>query len=120
MMKHCIIVFLIFLFIASCEKSSDYLIPGSEVPEWLKARITQDEKTLESDPRSSLGISAWMRTEYKGDYYFEFINMLSSSFPQPYNFDGTLFHYTDSGFIEYQSGKCCTKYVWKGPSFFGE
>jgi len=118
-MKHYIFVFSLFLLIASCEKSSDYLIPESQVPEWLKARIVQDEKTLESDPRSSLSISAWMRTEYKGAYYFEFINLLNSSMPQPYNFDGTEFKYTDSGFIEYQSGKCCSKYVWKGSDYFG-
>jgi hypothetical protein len=118
-MKHYLLVISLLFFFASCEKSSDYLIPESQVPEWLKTRIEQDKKAMESDPRSSLSISAWMRTEYKGAYYFEYINMLSSSLPKPYNFDGTEFQYTHNGFIEYQSGKCCSKYVWKGPAYFG-
>jgi len=49
-MKHYIIVFSIFLLLASCEKSSDYLIPESEVPEWLKARIAQDKKNWNPFP----------------------------------------------------------------------
>jgi hypothetical protein len=108
---------LILLFI-SCEKQSDYLIPDSEVPDWLKVRITADKKILESDPQSSLNISAWTRNEYKGNFYFEFINLLSSSMPRVYRFDGTEFIYTDTGFMDYQSGKCCKRYVWKGPSYF--
>ena len=117
-MKHYIIVFSIFLLLASCEKSSDYLIPESEVPEWLKARIAQDKKTLESDPRSGLSISAWVRTEYKSDYYYEFRNLLSSAGPMTYKYDGSEFKYTENGFMDYQSGKCCKKYVWKGPDYF--
>ncbi|MBK9389187.1 MAG: hypothetical protein IPN68_02975 [Bacteroidetes bacterium] len=119
-MKHYLLTIPLLIFLVSCEKSSDYLIPESEVPEWLKTSIAQDKKTLESDPRSSLNISAWIRTEYKGDYYFEFINLLSSAGPRTYKSDGTEFMYTDNGFMDYQSGKCCKKYVWKGPDYFGD
>ncbi len=116
-MRHHLLAFSIIIFFISCEKSSEYLIPESEVPEWLKTRIAQDIKTLESDPRSSLRISAWMRTEFEGEYYYEFINLLSSAEPMTYKSDGTKFIYTDNGFMDYQSGKCCKKYVWKGPDY---
>lgn len=103
----------------SCEKKADFLIPESEIPNWLKTKIVSDESTLKSNPESSISISAWIRYEYGGDYYYEFINLLSSAGPMVFKSDSTEFNYREVNFFDYQSGKCCKRYVWKGPSYFG-
>lgn len=107
----------ICLLFSSCEKSPELLIPSSEVPKWLKERISDDEKTIESNPQSGLDVAAWIRYEYDGNFYFEYVNLLSSAGPKIYKYDGKEFVYNDNNFSNCQSGKCCRSYVWKGPSY---
>jgi hypothetical protein len=115
-MKRIIVIFGFALLILSCEKAKIESKP--EIPNWLKDRIAQDEETLKSNPKSALNVSAWLRYAYDGNYYYEFVNLLSSMGPQIYMQDGTTFIYTDKKFSKYQSGKCCKLYIWKGPSYF--
>jgi hypothetical protein len=115
-MKRIIFLFSLALIILSCEKAK--IEPNPEIPNWLKDRIFQDEESLKTNPKSGLNVSAWIRYAYNGNYYFEFVNLLSSMGPQIYKQDGTTFFYTDKNFSGYQSEKCCKSYIWKGPSYF--
>ncbi len=118
LMKRLIYIIATAILLISCEKSSELLIPDSQVPKWLKERISDDEKKIESDPKSGLVFAAWFRYEYEGSFYFEYVNIISSAGPKTFKYDGTEFIYTTNGFTEYQSGKCCKRYVWKGPEYF--
>ena len=118
LMKRLIYIITITIFFISCEKSSELLIPDSQVPKWLKERISDDEKKMESDPKSGLDFAAWFRYEYEDNYYFEYVNLISSAGPKTFKYDGTEFIYTADGFIDYQSGKSSKRYVWKGPEYF--
>lgn len=111
------LIFLLFLVftISSCEK--DYLIPKSEVPDWLRKRIAQDEKEIKSNPQSGLDIAAWIRYEYLDNYYFEYHNLLSSAGPVTYDYDGVIIMLNQEPYLNYNADKCCKQYVWKGPSY---
>ena len=87
-MKKLLSLFAFTLFFISCEKHQDFLIPNSEVPVWLKAKIAHDEKVIESTPQSGLEISAWIRYKWEGKYFFEYRNVFSSLGPEKFNFDG--------------------------------
>ncbi len=115
-MKRIIFLFSLALIILSCEKAK--IEPNPEIPNWLKERIVQDEETLKSNPNSALNVSAWIRYTYSGNYYFEFVNLLSSMGPQIYKQDGTTFFYTDKNFSGYQSEKCCRSIYLERPFIF--
>ena len=114
-MKKVVFLFTLILLIVSCEKTrtSDY-----DVPSWLQKRINYDEEIIKSNPQSGLDIAAWVRFDYKGKYYYEYVNLLSSAGPKIYKNDGTEFIYTETNFFGYQTEKCCRYYVWKGPTYF--
>lgn len=103
------------LLLISCEKQ--YLVPADEVPGWLKTRIAEIEEEIAENPKSALNIGAWIRYEYKDQYYYEWHNPLSSSFPPVYNADGDMMTYAWDGDDEYYNEKCCKKFVWKGSSW---
>ena len=115
-MKKSALLLALALFLISCEK--DYLIPRKDVPSWLKDRIQQDEESLKSQPRSTLNVSAWVRYTYDANFYFEFVNLASSTLPQVFMQDGTEYKPSLQDFSKYQSEKCCKLYIWKGPSYF--
>jgi hypothetical protein len=103
------------LLMITCEKEKISQYP--ETPDWLKARIALDEEIIKSNPQSSLGIADWIMYNYDGNYYIEYLNLLSSSFPPVYNYDGVQITYNQDTYLAYTSNKCCKKYVWKGPLY---
>jgi len=123
-MKKFLLCLLPAILLISCERQ--YLLPSDEVPGWLKKRIADTEEIISSDARSGLSISAWIRYEYNDQYYFEWLNLLSSSFPPIYKTNGDMMTFswnsTDAldanpTYDEYQKDKCGKKYIWKGPSW---
>jgi hypothetical protein len=115
MRKIALLLILCVIFI-SCEK--DYLIPAKEVPEWLKSKIRQDEKTIKDSPQNMKSYGGWLRYKWQDEYYFEYHNVLSSSMPQPVSAMGDTLHiYVFDTTSDYYNTKCCMEYVWKGPDF---
>ena len=117
-MKTLISVMILFFCLSACTKDP-FLIPISEIPKWLHDRITQDEKVLKTDPEAGPSITSWIRYKYNESYYFEFHNMVWSSGPWYYDFDGNLMK-EPTFYLDYNSKKCCKKFVWKGPSYIGD
>lgn len=103
------------VLLISCERQ--YLLPADEVPGWLKTRIAEIEDEIKANQTSALNICAWIRYEFNDQYYFEWHNLLSSSFPPVYNADGEMMTYSWDSADEYQKAKCCKKFVWKGSSW---
>lgn len=103
-----------FALLASCAKENeDY----TKIPKWLKDDIATKQKEIASTPNSRYEICAWIRYQYKGNTYFEFHNMLWSSLPKVYQFDGTEVDFDENNYTLYQNGKCCKEIVWKGKSY---
>ena len=117
-MKKFLCFITITLFLTSCEKWPNFLIPSSEVPRWLKERISDDEKTIKSDSLSGLRFTAWIRYEYDGDYFFEFRDPLSSSGPKVFDYDGDKTMFNHETYLNFKTERCCKQFVWKGPSYF--
>lgn len=117
-MKKILFLFSVIMLVSSCEKSQ--FVPEVEVPEWLKSRIAADELRISTDPHSGLDIAAWIRYKYRGEYFFEYHNLLFSSWPPVHKYDGTKINYGGAEYTKYQENKCCLKYVWKGPAYFTE
>jgi len=115
-MKKVIIPFVLSLILFSCEKDKPV---ADDIPAWLKVRIAEDESKIEADSSSGLDIAAWIRYEYRGSFYYEYHNMLSSSGPKVYNSKGDQINYGIS-YMDYLADKCCKKYIWKGPAYIGD
>ena len=113
-MKKLLFLFSLVLIMISCVKTQK---SDSDVPSWLQQKITHDEEIIKSDPQSGLDIAAWIRYEYKGEYYYEYLNLLSSAGPKTYKNDGTEISFNATNYSDYQSEKCCRYYVWKGKSY---
>jgi hypothetical protein len=114
--KKLLLLFIFSSIFLSCEK--DYLIPEREVPEWLKARINQDEQKIKDSPKSMCSYGAWLRYKWQNDYYFEYYNMLSSSSPIAVSFDRDTLHIMPNDMnTDYCKEKCCKRYVWKAPHY---
>lgn len=108
------ILFSLFLF--SCEK--DYLIPEKEVPEWLKAKINQDEKTMNDHPSSCLYYGGWLRYIWQDEFYFEYHCSCSSSSPRVISTTGDTLHiWANDTTTDYYKEKCCRQLVWKAPKY---
>jgi len=115
MKKTALMVFFSFLLF-SCEK--DYLIPVKEVPEWLKAKINQDEQIIKDSPKLMNAYGAWLRYTWQNEYYFEYHNVLSSSSPRAISAKGDTLHiWADDINTDYCKEKCCKRYVWKAPNY---
>lgn len=123
-MKKFLLFLLPAMMLISCERQ--YLLPSDEVPGWLKIRIAEIEDQINSNPRSGLDVGAWVRYEYQDQYYFEWHNLLSSSFPPIYDFDGDMMTFSwnstdvldsNANWDDYQKDKCCKKYIWKGSAW---
>jgi hypothetical protein len=115
-MKKLALMFFFSLMFFSCEK--DYLIPDREVPDWLKAKISQDEQIIKDSPQLMNSYGAWLRYTWQNEYYFEYRNVLSSSLPRPISVKGDplQFYATDIN-TDYYKEKCCKQYVWKAPEY---
>jgi hypothetical protein len=116
-MKKLLFLFALTLFFISCEKHQDFLIPNSEVPVWLKAKIAHDEKVIESTPQSGLEISAWIRYKWEGKYFFEYRNGFSSLGPEKFNFDGEKIMLNQEPYLNFEAEKCCKEIVWKTSAY---
>lgn len=114
------ILFLLFVGLLSYSCEKDNFIPNDEIPDWLKDRIAQDEEIIEANPQSGLDIAAWKRYEYEKNYYFEYINLISSALVPVFKEDGIELNYDNPIFEKYNAEKCCKRYVWKGPNYIGD
>ncbi len=116
-MKYAVaITSVLLLLLTSCEK--DYLIPSKEVPEWLKLKISQDEQIIKDNPKSMALYGCWVRYSWQDDLYFEYHNILSSSFTRVVSYDGdNQEFYANDVNTDYYKEKCCKKIVWQGPEF---
>ncbi len=117
-MKKLIIGFVIILTysLVGCEK--DFLVPKKELPKWLIESIKADEKEIAKGEKSTVGAGSWKRTEWNGEYFYEYFNGLNSYMSKVRTHDGgTLDVYVgvSDPNIPYTSEKCCSKCVWKGP-----
>jgi len=65
MKKLALLIGFSFIFF-SCEK--DYLIPENEVPDWLKAKIKQDEQKIVDSPKSLVLYGCWFRYNWQNDF----------------------------------------------------
>ena len=107
----CIVTILCF----SCGK--EYLIPENEVPEWLKERISADEEIIKSEPKLMQNYGAWFRYKFKGDYYYEYDNPLTSLYIDAYSHAGERINLTVVPLDAYREKKCCEKLVWEAPNY---
>lgn len=114
-MRNIITLIVITLFGISCEK--DYLIPNSEVPKWLREKISADEATISSDPKLMPNYGAWLRYEFQGYRYYEYDNPLSSLSRNPYSEAGVRVNTMVVPYTDYATRKCCERYVWKAPRY---
>lgn len=114
-MKKALLLFAIILSCLSCRK--DFLIPNSEVPGWLKDKISQDEATIKSDPKLMPNFGAWIRYEYLGDKYYEYDNPLSCESRNPYSEAGERINTFVAPYTDYWNDKCCEIFVWKAPEY---
>ncbi len=66
---------LLFAFVlSSCEK--EFLVSESELPEWLKDSIRQDELVIKDNPKSMEAIGSWKRTRWDKVYYYEYFSLI--------------------------------------------
>jgi len=108
-----LIFLIIAIFIISCEKDS---LKNEEIPNWLKTRIAQDEEQIRNDPQSGLDCAAWIRYKYDNKHYFVYDNILSSSGPMTYDYDGSKVYFGET-VDDYINNRCCKLYIWKGPTY---
>ena len=111
-----IVVILLSFSLTGCEKS--FLVPKKDLPGWLIDNINAAEKEIAENPKSIAATGSWLRTEWNGEYYYEYFNGLSSSMSMLRDHDGGIVNIlvgvTDPA-VPYYSEKCCSKCVWKGP-----
>jgi len=113
-MKRITLIISLALIIISCE--NDQYVRDSDIPAWLKERIASDEEIIAENPQSGLDIAAWIRYKYNESYYFEYLNLLSSSYHPVYNHQGEIIADIDE-YQKYSSRKCCKQFVWKGSAY---
>jgi len=114
-MKKLIIVMLLSISTLSCEKDKSLLI--KDIPDWLKKQISRLEQEIKTDPGTLAAYTAWVRFEWKNDYFFEYINPPSSFMQGPFFIDGKILSLADPGYADFDKEKCCMQYVWKGLKF---
>jgi hypothetical protein len=123
-MRTFLVIFILSLVCIACEREKkleiDYLIPENEVPEWLRICIKNDLEEIQKAPECATAYGSWRRYMWKNDFYFEYNNPLSSTFPVPITFSGDSLPYTAIDVKQdYNLEKCCELYVWKGPKYGG-
>ena len=114
-MKKALILFVIIVSCLACRK--DYLIPSTDIPHWLKDKISQDEATIKSDPKLMPNYGAWIRYEYMGEKYYEYDNPLSSESRNPYSEAGERINTFIAPYTNYWNDKCCELFVWTAPDY---
>lgn len=115
-MKRIFLAFFLGLIIISCEKEQFLQVP--DIPLWLREKITHEEEIIKTDSHSGLEIAAWIRYEYDGNFYFEYLNLLNSARPTTYNIYGNLINFNFVSSQAYFTKRCCKLYIWRGPLYF--
>ena len=83
----------------------------------MSERIAADEKEIAAEPNSDKDLGAWIAYTYDDSTYFEYHNLIMSSLPKVYYYSGTEMDFSQPVYTEYQSGKCCKKFIWKGKGY---
>jgi hypothetical protein len=99
----------------SCSREQEDVI---DTPSWLKDRIAADEKEIAANPQSGLVFTAWLSYRFNNTVCYEHINLISSARPRVFRYDGSEINSQETEYEEYQKGKCCKAYVWRGKSYF--
>ncbi|HEX2969273.1 MAG TPA: hypothetical protein VHO46_09215 [Bacteroidales bacterium] len=113
-MKKYLVALALMFSLFSC-KDAPYMDPDE--PDWLKQRIQADEEIIKSNPQSGLDAAAWLRFEWQGGYYFDYINPANSSGIETYNFKGELIPFATDGRETYEKDRCCEHVVWTGSKY---
>ena len=103
-----------FFILVSCKEKEE----GTELPAWLQEKISADETEIAADPQTYKILGAWIQYTYKHTTYFEYHNLIFSSLPKVYYYDGSEMNFAQPEYDTYQKGKCCKKIVWKGEGYF--
>lgn len=115
-MKKIALLILFSFYLLSCEK--DYLVPKSEVPNWLKTEINKAEKIIKESPTGLTSYSAWIRYQWLDEYYFEYNAGASSSSPKAISTtQDTLRVNPWDTTTDYYMERCCRQIIWKGPKY---
>ena len=114
-MKKALLLVTIALMFFSC--ANDDSSADSDIPEWLKVKISQDEATIKSNPALMQNHGAWYSYEFNGETFYEYDNPLSSESRNPYSKEGVRVNITVAPFTDYWNQKCCEKLVWKAPHY---
>lgn len=113
-MKKFILVLSFLAILVSCNKETDN---RSQLPQWLQDKITTEEAEIAANPTSVYILGAWMIYSYQGASFFEYHNNTFSSLPKVYYYDGTEMPYSGTIYTDYQEGKCCKQFIWKGADY---
>ena len=113
-MKKIFVLVLVSILFFSCNKDKD---SNSDLPLWLQDKITAEEAEIAANPTSVYVLGAWMIYSYQGASFFEYHNNTFSSLPKVYYYDGTEMTYSGTIYTEYQAGKCCKQFIWRGADY---
>jgi hypothetical protein len=119
-MKRALLLFSISFLLFACEKDSletGYLIPIEELPDWLISSIEYDEGVIETSPKYYLAFGAWSRSKWNNEYYYQYINYLSSTIIPPISHLGDTLDIPPLTSTDFSKEKCCSEFVWKAPRF---
>ncbi len=110
-------MFLLSIALFSCERALPD-VPESEIPDWLKTRISLDEQRIEVSPKTMSAWGAWIRYKWQNEFYFEYNNVLSSTTIVPISEKGdSLYKNANETNMKYYNEKCCKQYVWTAPKY---
>jgi len=112
-MRKYFFILAMILFLVSCKEKEE----GIVLPAWLQERIAADEKDISADHNTYKILGAWIQFRYNKSIYFEYHNLIFSSMPKVYYYDGTEMNFALPVYDEYQKGKCCKEIVWKGEGY---
>lgn len=115
MMNRVILIISFVLAISACKEEETYL--DVKDPEWLQSRIERDEGLIEANPDSGFEKAAWIRFEWEGDYYFDYINLDNSAGAETYTYDGSKLSFSAEALAEYLAKRCCEHVIWVGPGY---
>src|SRR5688572_28225099 len=96
----------------ACSKKDDVTV-SLEIPEWLQLQVTQDESIIAADEKRMQNYGAWIRYEFRGSYYYEYDNPLSSLSRNPYSREGIRIDLATTPYATYWQERCCAQYVWQ-------
>lgn len=107
---------LMLLCTVACSKKDDVTV-SLEIPAWLQLQVTQDENSIAADEKRMENYGAWIRYEFKGSYYYEYDNPLSSLSRNPYSQEGIQIDVATTPYATYWQERCCKQYAWKAPRY---